>query len=397
MRTVLKNHISTDSQSLILTVNAGSSSLKFDLFSINPIVRITSGVIDKIGQNKSLFTINNLSKEVSLNTYNDAINLFIEWYKHNNTQNIIAIGHRIVHGGPKYFEPCLATNDIFDDLKKFIPFDTEHLPSELLILEKVQKLFQDIPNILCFDTSFYKDLPIESKMLPIPRHYFKEGLRRYGFHGLSYQFVFQKLQQIYGEKIFSSRLIIAHLGNGVSISAIKEGKPIDTTMGFTPTGGVPMGTRSGDIDPGIISYIEYTKNLNTNQINHLFNFESGLLGISETTSDMKSLLDNESKDKRISDAINIFCYDIRKTIGGFIAILGGVDKIVFTGGIGENSPEIRKRICQNLEFMGILIDQENNYNNKDVISPKTSKVDIRVIHTDEAQIIAQNVINILNI
>ena len=175
MSTTLKNHIFTDDQSLILTVNAGSSSLKFDLFSINPIVRITSGVIDKIGQTKSLFTINNLSQEVSLNTYNDAINLFIKWIKHNNIQNIIAIGHRIVHGGPKYFEPCLATNDILNDLKKFIPFDTEHLPNELLILEKIKKLFQDIPNILCFDTSFYKDLPIEAKMLAIPRSYFRDG------------------------------------------------------------------------------------------------------------------------------------------------------------------------------------------------------------------------------
>ncbi len=396
MSTTLKNHIYTNNKSLILTVNAGSSSLKFDLFSINPIVKVTSGVIDKIGQDKSLFAIDNLSKEVSLNTYNDAINLFIEWLG-NNTQNVIAIGHRIVHGGPKYFEPCLATRDIIDDLEKFIPFDTEHLPNELLILKKIQSLFHDIPNILCFDTSFYKDLPIESKMLPIPRHYFEDGLRRYGFHGLSYQFVFQKLQQIYGEKILSSRLIIAHIGSGVSLSAIREGKPIDTTMGFTPTGGVPMGTRSGDIDPGIISYIENTKNLNINQIDHMFNFESGLLGISETTSDMKSLLDNESTDKRISDAINIFCYNIKKTIGGFIAILGGIDKIVFTGGIGENSPEIRRRICQNLDFMGIVIDQNNNNNNKDIISKKTSKVEIRVINTDEAQIIVQNVINILNI
>jgi acetate kinase len=305
------------------------------------------------------------------------------------------VGHRVVHGGPKYFDPQRITTEMVAELRRLSPFDPEHLPEEILLTQAFHRRFPDLPQVACFDTAFHRDLPRVARLLPIPRRYEAQGVRRYGFHGLSYAFLMEELAHLAGPQAAQGRIILAHLGNGASLAAVHEGKPVDTSISFTPTAGVPMSTRSGDLDPGLLWYLAHTERMSAKQFNEMVNFQSGLLGVSETSSDMHDLLGREAKDTRASEAVELFCYQVKKWIGAFAAVLGGLDMLVFSGGIGENAPEVRSRACEGLGFLGVEVDEERNAANAAMISTDAGRVIVRVMRTNEELMIAKTVCRVL--
>jgi acetate kinase len=251
--------------------------------------------------------------------------------------------------------------------------------------------------VACFDTAFHHDLPRVARLLPIPRRYEAQGVRRYGFHGLSYAFLMGELARLGGREAAQGRIILAHLGNGASLAAVRGGQPVDTSMSFTPTAGIPMSTRSGDLDPGLLWYLARTEKMGARQFNEMANFHSGLLGISETSSDMRDLLQREIEDVRAAEAVALFCYQVKKWIGAFAAALGGLDTLIFAGGIGENAPPVRQRICDGLGFLGIQLSPARNAENAPLISSDAGPVAVRVIRTDEELMIANSVVRLLNL
>jgi acetate kinase len=284
-----------------------------------------------------------------------------------------------------------------EELHQLQPFDPEHLPEEILLTEAFHHRFPDLPQVACFDTAFHHDLPRVAQLLPIPRRYEAQGVRRYGFHGLSYEFLMGELARQAGSQAAHGRVILAHLGNGASLAAVYKGQSVDTSMGLTPTGGVPMSTRSGDLDPGLVWYLERIEGVTAKKFNEMVNFQSGLLGVSETSSDMKDLISREMVDVRAAEAVALFCYQIKKWIGAFSAALGGLDTLVFAGGIGENASVVRTRICAGLGFLGIELEEQRNVTSSAVISTDASRVAVRVIHTDEEWMIAKSVCRVLNL
>jgi acetate kinase len=389
---------------LILTINGGSSSIKFAVFEVaDPLHRIFGGTIERIGlpnttlRVKGLSLADNFSRPVEAQNHMTAVDILMNWIKERcEKNNLIAVGHRVVHGGPKYSKPQRITPEMIEELRRLSPFDPEHLPEEVFLIEAFHRQFPEVPQVACFDTAFHHDLPCVARLLPIPRCYEALGVRRYGFHGLSYEFLMGELTRLEGSEVAQGRVILAHLGNGASLAAVQHGKSIDTTMGLTPTGGVPMGTRSGDLDPGLVWYLSQTESLDAKQFNEMVNFKSGLLGISETSSDMRELLDHETRDTRAAEAIALFCYQVKKWIGAFAAALGGVETLVFSGGIGENAPIVRARICEGLKFIGIELEEQQNATNEGLISTNASRVSVRVIHTDEEWMIAHTVCGLLD-
>jgi len=322
----------------------------------------------------------------------------MDWIEQRSGRDpLTAVGHRVVHGGPKYYKPQRITAEMVTDLKQLSPFDPDHMPEEILLTEAFHRRFPDLPQVACFDTAFHHDLPRVAQMLPIPRRYEAQGVRRYGFHGLSYEFLMEELARLAGADAARGRVILAHLGNGASLAAVHDGKSVDTSMSFTPTAGVPMSTRTGDLDPGLVSYLARTEKMSAKQFNDMVNFQSGLLGISETSSDMRDLLKHETQDVRAAEAVALFCYQVKKWIGAFTAALGGIETLVFAGGIGENAPAVRTRICDGLGFIGIELEEKDNAANSGVISAASSRVVVRVIHTDEEQIIAMTVCQVLGL
>jgi acetate kinase len=295
-----------------------------------------------------------------------------------------AVGHRLVHGGPKHTTPEHVTPELIVTLQNLIPLAPLHLPSGILCIKEIVSEFPEIPQVACFDTAFHHRMPEVAQRLPLPRHFWVEGLRRYGFHGLSYEYIIHSL----GQNV-KGRMIIAHLGNGSSLAAVKDGVPRDTTMGLTPTGGLMMGTRSGDLDPGILIYLMNQKNYDPNELNHLLNNESGILGVSGLSSDMKVLIQKSSDEPNAAQAIDMFCYYVRKHIGALVTVLGGIDMLIFTGGIGEKSSLIRSKICERLEHLGIQLDDDLNNANADVITLPESMCTVRVIQTMEDLMIAR--------
>ena len=389
----------------ILTVNGGSSSIKFALFEAgDSLRRILDGAIERIGQPEATFVVKGLSQADSFSrlvtapNHTEAVRLLMDWIEARiQSGELTAVGHRVVHGGPQYFEPQRITPEMVEELHQLQPFDPEHLPEEILLTEAFHRRFPDLPQVACFDTAFHHDLPRVAQLLPIPRRYEAQGVRRYGFHGLSYAFLMEELARLAGSEAAHGRVILAHLGNGASLAAVRDGKPVDTSMSFTPTAGVPMSTRSGDLDPGLVWYLARTDGFDAKRFNEMVNFESGLLGISETSSDMQALLDLESRDVRAAEAVAIFCYQVKKWIGAFAAALEGLDTLVFAGGIGENAPTVRTRICDGLEFLGIELNATRNAKNAPLISPEASRVAVRVMHTDEEWMIAKTVYHVLGL
>jgi acetate kinase len=366
--------------------------------------RILEGGIERIGLPDASLRVkgqnqaDNFSRSVSAPDHTAAVGALMDWIEERGGSDVLtAVGHRVVHGGPKYSEPQRINVEMVEELHRLSPFDPEHLPEEILLTEAFHRRFPDLPQVACFDTGFHHDLPRVAQLLPIPRRYEAQGVRRYGFHGLSYAFLIGELARLAGTEAAQGRVILAHLGNGASLAAVCDGKSVDTSMSFTPTAGVPMSTRSGDLDPGLIWYLARTEKMSTKQFHEMVNFQSGLLGVSETSSDMRDLLDCETRDVRAAEAVALFCYQVKKWIGSFAAALGGLDTLVFAGGIGENAAPIRTRICDGLGFLGIELDEKRNVANAGVISSETSRIPVRVIRTDEESVIASMVCRVLGL
>ncbi len=389
----------------ILTINGGSSSIKFALFyADNTLRRNLTGSIERIGLPDATFEVKGMTNAdsftrlVTAPNHTAAVGLLMDWIEERFQRGeLTAVGHRVVHGGPKYSEPQRITTEMVEELHQLQPFDPEHLPEEILLTEAFHRRFPDLVQVACFDTAFHHNLPRVAQMFPIPRLYEAQGVRRYGFHGLSYAFLMEELRRVAGPQAARGRVILAHLGNGASLAAVYKGKSIDTSMGLTPTGGIPMSTRSGDLDPGLVWYLARTENVTAKKFNEMVNFQSGLLGVSETSPDMQDLLEREAKDIRAAEAVALFCYQVKKWIGAFAAALGGVDTLVFAGGIGENAPQVRARICYGLGFLGIEFEEKRNLANAAVISTEASRVTIRVMHTDEEWMIAKMVCQVLGL
>lgn len=381
----------------IVTVNAGSSSVKLAVFTASDLQKLFEAAVENIGQPTAQLITEGDSKPVAAPDHTAATAMLTQWLRaHVADEAVVAVGHRIVHGGPKYYKPQPASREVVEELRTFEAFDPEHLPIELALVETFQKSLPSAQHILCFDTAFHHDLPTCSRLLPIPRHLEAKGVRRYGFHGLSYAYIYEELRCVEGETAANGKVVIAHLGSGASLAALQNGKPTDTTMSMMPTSGIPMSTRSGDLDPGLMLYLTRMQGYDAEKLHRMVNFESGLLGISETTADMKKLLEVEADDPRAKDAVDIFCYNVSKTIGAFAAALGGLNTLVFTGGMGENAPKVRARVCERLEFLGIDLDDVRNQASERLISVDGSLVGIHVIHTDEAVTIAQQTNKLLH-
>jgi acetate kinase len=381
----------------ILTVNAGSSSIKFALFADSErLPRLLTGSISRIGQADALFKLRgvdearDVSRPVAAPAQPEAIAALLAWLDETR-QPLAAIGHRIVHGGPHYSEPQRLDAQVLDDLRQLRALDPGHMPAELTLAEALQRRYPRLPQLLCFDTAFHHDLPRVARLLAIPRRYEAQGVRRYGFHGLSYQFLLGELARVAGPDAAHGRVILAHLGNGASLAALRHGRAVDTSMGFTPSAGLVMGSRSGDLDPGLAGYLARSEGMSAEQFDRMVNFQSGLLGLSETSADMRDLLAREHDDVRAAEAIALFCYQAKKYIGAYAAALGGLDTLVFSGGIGENAPVIRQRICAGLGFLGIELHDQANGENAGLVSAPGAAVAVRVIATDEEAMIARSV------
>jgi acetate kinase len=388
----------------ILTINGGSSSIKFALYRSGELLeRRLYGKIDRIGLPGTNLTFIDLtrnpqeSRNITVSNHLSAANFLIDWLEEQiGISSVKAVGHRVVHG-MKYTAPVLVTNELLDELHRISPYDPDHLPREIELIEAFLKRNPQMPQVACFDTAFHSVMPRVARLLPIPRRFDAIGIQRYGFHGLSCAYLMEELTRVAGTKAAHGRVILAHLGNGASMAAVRDGKSIDTSMGFTPAGGLPMGTRPGDLDPGVAWYLMQTENLSPEQFNSLINHESGLLGVSETSSDMRDLLELETQDTRAAEAVALFCYQAKKWIGAFASALNGLDTLVFSGGIGENAPEVRARICDGLEFLGIELEEKKNADNDAIISTESSRVTVRVIHTDEERMIAKTVCRVLGV
>jgi acetate kinase len=286
---------------------------------------------------------------------------------------------------------------LIDELHRITPYDPDHLPGEIELIESFRERHPNLPQVACFDTAFHRTMPRVAKMLPIPRRYEAKEIQRYGFHGLSYSYLMEELARLEDPAATKGRVILAHLGNGASLAAVRNGKSIDTSMGFTPAAGLVMSTRSGDLDPGLVSFMARSEQMTALEFDQMVNHESGLLGISETSSDLRDLLAQEAGDGRAAEAVALFCYQAKKWIGSFAAVLGGLDTLVFAGGIGENASLVRARICDGLGFLGIELNKARNAENAGVISTDASRATVRVIRTDEECMIAKMVCRLLSL
>jgi acetate kinase len=387
---------------LILTINGGSSSIKFALYQTGELLEKKNyGSVDRIGLPGTNLTFSDSGGKhkdsliLESSDTRSAANFLIDWLEEQVDFSLISgIGHRVVFG-LKHTESEPITQELVNELHRISPYDTDHLPAEIELIEAMQQRYPKIPQVACYDTAFHRNMPRVAKLLPIPRRFDAVGIQRYGFHGLSYSYLIEELARVAGTKAAQGRVILAHLGSGASLAAVREGKSIDTSMGFTPAGGLTMGTRPGDLDPGVAWYIMKSENLSPKQFNKLINHDSGLLGISETSSDMRDLLEKENDDVRAAEAVELFCYQTKKWIGSFAAALGGLNTLVFSGGIGENCPVIRTRICEGLEFLGIELEEKRNKSNAPVITKDKGQTAVRVIHTDEEGMIAKMATQIL--
>jgi len=370
--------VSGDSQSMptmqsaqasVLTMNGGSSSIKCAIFRPGePPERVLHETVES-----------------------GAATSLLDWLERQPAFAAVgAVGHRVVHG-MQHVEPELITEQLLGELRSMRAFVPEHLPREIALIEAVRDRHPLLQQVACFDTAFHHDMPRVAKQLAIPRRLEAIGVQRYGFHGLSYAFLMDELERMAGAAAARGRVVLAHLGSGASLAAVRDGKSVDTSMGFTPASGLVMGTRAGDVDPGLVAFLARAEGMTAERFEAMANRESGLLGVSETSSDMRALLACEATDVRAAEAVALFCYQAKKWVGAFAAALDGLDTLVFAGGIGENAPAIRSRICDGLRFLGVELDDAANDRTLSVISTHASRVTVRVIHTDEEQMIARSV------
>ena len=388
----------------LLTINGGSSSIRFALYEESePLRRRLDGKVDRIGLSGTNLTFKDStaqsreSRTIDIDNHGSAVAFLLDWLETQQAfASLKAVGHRVVHGMTRS-EPEQVTAELLDELHRITPYDPEHLPLEIELIEAIRQRHPTLPQVACFDTAFHRTMPRVASLLPIPRRYEAAGVRRYGFHGLSYEFLKEELARLGDPAATKGRVILAHLGNGASLAAVRDGKSIDTSMGFTPAGGLVMSSRSGDLDPGLVSYLARTEQMSATQFQDMVNHASGLLGVSEISSDLRDLLTRESDDVRAAEAVALFCYQAKKWIGSFAAVLGGLDTLVFAGGIGENAPLVRERICDELGFLGIELDEGRNARNASRISADDGRVAVRVIRTDEELMIARSVVRVLGL
>jgi len=381
----------------LLTINGGSSSIRFAIYQIDqPLRRGLHGKVDRIGLAGTNLTVDDPGKKqpaslpLTAADHKSAVGFLIDWLEARpDFAAIKAVGHRVVHG-MKHTQPEVVSQDLLEELHRISPYDPDHLPREIELIEAFRQRHPKLPQVACFDTAFHQGMPRVAKLLPLPRRFDGQGVQRYGFHGLSYAYLLAELARLGDPAATTGRVILAHLGNGASLAAVRDGKSVDTSMGFTPTAGLVMSTRSGDLDPGLAPYLARTEQMTNKQFYHMVNHESGLLGVSETSSDLRDLLALEARDVRAAEAVALFCYQARKWIGSFAAVLGGLDTLVFSAGIGENSPAVRARICEGLGFLGLELDEQRNAGQAAVISSATSRATVRIIRTDEELMIARS-------
>ncbi len=381
----------------VLAINGGSSSIRFALYESGPALRrLFAGKIDRLGSRAATFFLTDPAGQAprrlaAATDHHAAAGILLDWLEAQpRFPSLRAVGHRVVHG-MQHVAPERITPQLLAALHRLAPYDPEHLPREIELIEAIRKRRPRLPQVACFDTAFHRTMPAVARRLPIPRRYQKLGVERYGFHGLSYAYLLAELRRL-DPAAATGRVIFAHLGNGASLAAVRRGKSLDTSMGFTPAAGLVMSTRSGDLDPGLLSFLARREKMTPAQFEHMVNHESGLLGVSETSSDVRDLLAREKRDPRAADALALFCYQAKKWIGAYAAALGGLDTLVFAGGIGENAPVVRKRICDGLGFLDIKLDRKRNAKNAPVISAAAGRVAVRVIRTDEERMIARSVL-----
>jgi acetate kinase len=389
----------------ILTLNSGSSSIKFSLYALGETERLVfKGALASIGSGQGFLQAEDgqgsplslSDRQLDLPDHAAAFNVLFAWlHSHDLGQDLHAVGHRLVHGGRTHVKPQPVSAALIADLKQLIPLAPDHLPAEIKGLETVRRLFPQLPQIACFDTAFHRRMPEIAQRYALPEPLLQAGLQRYGFHGLSYEYVTRELIKESASAGDPGKLIIAHLGSGASMAAIEGGRSLETTMGLTPAGGLVMSTRVGDLDPGVIVYLLREKGMTPSQVNQLINHQAGLLGISGSSGDMRDLLAQEKQQAAAALAVDIFCYQARKFVGALAAALGGLDTLVFTGGIGEHAATVRARICAPLGFLGIHLQRRLNESNAPVISRRDSPVSVRVLKTNEELMIARHSRDIL--
>lgn len=388
----------------VMTINSGSSSLKFAFYQgTKQESLILSGRLEGIGLSSGLFHVEEpegnvlLRQKHALPDHDTAMQILMGWLKESKpAMDIHAVGHRIVHGADLYEEPTLIDARMLSNLGKIRFLAPDHLPHEVRAIEAIGKFQPRIPQIACFDTAFHRSMPPVAAIYALPIRIRTAGVKRYGFHGLSYEYIIEELRKEAGDTVAEGKVVIAHLGNGASMAAVMGGRSIETTMGFTPAGGLPMSSRCGDIDPGVFPFLLLEKRLSARAIEKLINEESGLLGLSGISADMKTLLNGEKESPDADMAVSFFCYQARKYLGALAAVLGGLDTLVFTGGIGENAPEIRSRICDGFSFLGINVSSRANESNEPVISAANSGVTVRVMKTNEELMIVRHTCRLLN-
>lgn len=387
----------------VLTINRGSSSLKFAIFGgddregVDP-KAILTGKIDRIGLEGCTIQIVDLAAKTTvkekLEPSVDPIAALIEQLKkQSQLDEIEFVGHRIVHGGSRRSEPAWIDSALVAELRGLIAIDPDHMPIELEAVAAIERELPGIRQVACFDTAFHAHIPRVARTLPIPYELTEEGIVRYGFHGLSYEYILGELERLDSAAV-AGRVIVAHLGSGASMAAILDRACVDTTMAFSPAAGLMMGTRSGDLDPGVLIHLIKQKRLSLKELNDLVNKKSGLLGVSGISPDVADLLAVEAGNERAELALNVFCHIARKHVGGLAAVLGGLDTLVFTGGIGEHAPAIRARICSGLDFLGIDLDASQNEKGAAIVSKPNSKVTVRVVATNEEIVVARRTLEL---
>lgn len=385
----------------VLALNAGSSSLRFALYEIGPEPRwLLGGKIDRIGSQRASFRVDFAGREPAeqqVSAAGDdgaATRFLLDWLAAEPSfPSVVAVGHRVVHG-LKRRAPARVTTRLLAELRKLTPFAPNHLPRELALVAAFRRRFPRLPQVACFDTAFHRAMPPVARRLPIPRCYGARGVERYGFHGLSYAFLMEELTRL-DPAGARGRVILAHLGNGASLAAVRDGCCLDTSMGLTPASGLMMGTRSGDLDPGLAYLLARREGLTPARFQRLVHQESGLLGVSGISSDVRDLVAKSATSPAAAEALELFCCQAKKWIGAFAAVLGGLDTLVFSGGIGENAPEIRAGICAGLGFLGLELEPASNARNAPRISPPRARVRVRVLATDEELMIARSVVRLL--
>jgi acetate kinase len=383
----------------ILAINGGSSSLKFAVFALaDPARRQFSGRVERIGRGEARLVVTGADgarrEDASVEAPDQAAaaRLVIARLEQAlGLAQVAAIGHRVVHGGNRFVAPEVVAQAMLDELRRISPFDPEHLPGEIALIEEFGRALPGVVQVACFDTAFHRDILRAARIVPIPRRYEALGVRRYGFHGLSYAYLMEELTRAAGPEQARGRVVLAHLGAGSSLAAVHQGRCLDTSMGFTPASGLVMGTRCGDIDAALPRFLAAAEGMTTERFHQMVTHESGLLGVSETSGDVRDLIARRDADPRAAEAIDLFCYHVKRWIGGFAATLGGLGTLVFAGGIGENSPVVRREICTGLNFLGIELDPERNEAGSALISTDSSPAAVRVIRTDEEAMIAREV------